>query len=121
MSIANHFNKLPKDAPLRGNLGSSVEDICIKCGSSGRNRTLVCCVFRLHYLRLKRISRVRFLVLLSLLVFLLHEASIFFDIRGILGLPQTLKTNVGLLLQLTLPSRTTNDVSGRSLSFMHQR
>ena len=42
----------------------------------------------------KQISHVRFLVLLPLLVFLLHEASIFFDMAT--WYPQMLKTNVGL-------------------------
>ena len=63
-------------------------------------------------------------VLLLLLLFLLHEDSIFLDTHGILGWPQTLKRNVGLLLRLPLPPLTTNDVSAISrmcLSFIHQR
>ena len=94
----------------RGNLVSNVVDICMKCGRSGYKSNIIPLRISVALPRLKWISRVRFLVLLPLLVFLLHEASIFFDTCGILGRPQMLKTNVGLLLQLLLPSHTTNDV-----------
>ena len=49
---------------------------------SGRNYSVA---YSIPLPRSKRIGRVRFLVLLPLLLFLLHEASIFFDTRGILG------------------------------------
>ena len=61
-----------------GNLASI--DICMKCGSSGYKLNIIPLRILTALPCLKRISRVRFLVLLPLLVFLLHEASIFFDI-----------------------------------------
>ena len=96
----------------------------MKWAVPGRNRTLFRRVFSIALPRSKRIGRVRFLVLLPLLVFLVHKASILFDTCGILGWhrPQTLKTNVGLLLRMPLASLTTNFVSAISrMCLTHQR
>ena len=127
MSIANYFNKLLERMfcfRYSGNLalnhqwrepGEVLDDLWIK--------SVQLFMFRSQALLL-RIGCVCFLVLLPLLLFLLHEAFIFFDTRGILGWPRTLKRNVGLLLRLPLPSLITNDVSAISwmcLSFIHQR
>ena len=60
-------------------LASSVVD---SCSSPGKKLNII--LLRIALLRSKGISRVCFLVLLPLLLFLLHKASIFFDARGIL-------------------------------------
>ena len=52
MSIANYFNKLPKDAPLPiwWKLRLVVQQIFVwSVAVPCRNRTLFCCVFLLHY------------------------------------------------------------------------
>ena len=109
----------------RGNQASSVVDICMKCGSSGQKSNIIPLRISIALPRWKRIGRICFLVslFLPLLVFLLRGYHIL-DTCGILEWPQTLKTNVGLLLQLPLPSLTTNDFSAilrMCLSFTHQR
>ena len=125
MSIANYFNKLPKDAPLPIPWKPSAEPPTkwTKRAPGRPRKSVQLCTMFLPQAPLLQIGRILFLVLVPLSLFLLLEASMFFDTRGIRGWPQTLKRNVGLLLQLPLLSLTTNDVSAilqMCLSFIHQ-
>ena len=99
----------------RGNLVSSVVDICMKCGSSN----IIPLRISIALPRLKRISRVRFLVLLPLLVFRLHEdGPRSFDMATCTWYPRMTPDAENergtAVLQLPLPSCTTNDVSAIS-------
>ena len=90
MSIANYFNKLPKDAPLPVSWKPSAEPPMKRTKKGpGRPRKASESPLNVHNVSSSSTATVNrscsFPGSLTVVAFLLHEVSIFFDTCGILG------------------------------------